>query len=113
VIAVAVVALSQAPELRWYASGLFGSDAWLVWLFAIRAPCRSLVLRFHGPSNYLIVLLEVLRSCCSLRCGGRVRRHHIFERLKRAHHHGSDRSGTGPGDVGRVDRAPAAAGAAH
>jgi PAS domain-containing protein len=60
VIAVAVVALSQAPELRWYASGLFGSDAWLVWLFgnqsAVPQPSFS---GFYAPSNYLIVLLEV------------------------------------------------------
>src|SRR3982074_3982977 len=28
IIAVAVVALSQAPELRWYASGFVGSGAW-------------------------------------------------------------------------------------
>jgi len=60
VIAVAVVALSQAPELRWYASGLFGNDAWLVWLFgnqsAVAQPSFS---GFYAPSNYLIVLLEV------------------------------------------------------
>ena len=60
VIAVGVVALSQAPELRWYASGLFGSDAWLTWLFgnqsAVPQPSFS---GFFAPSNYLIVLLEV------------------------------------------------------
>jgi PAS domain-containing protein len=60
VIAVAVVALSQAPELRWYASGLFGGDTWLVWLFgnqsAVPQPSFS---GFYAPSNYLIVLLEV------------------------------------------------------
>jgi PAS domain-containing protein len=60
VLAVGVVALSQAPELRWYASGLFGSDAWLTWLFgnqsAVPQPSFS---GFYAPSNYLIVLLEV------------------------------------------------------
>ncbi len=60
VVSVGVVALSQAPELRWYASGLFGSDAWLVWLFgnqsAVAQPSFS---GFYAPSNYLIVLLEV------------------------------------------------------
>lgn len=60
VICVALVALSQAPELRWYASGLFGSDAWLVWLFgnqsAVPQPSFS---GFYAPSSYLIVLLEV------------------------------------------------------
>ena len=60
VLAVAVIALSQAPELRWYASGLFGNDAWLVWLFGNRsaAPQPSFS-GFYAPSNYLIVLLEV------------------------------------------------------
>jgi PAS domain-containing protein len=60
VIAVAVVALSQAPELRWYASGLFGTDEWLTWLFgnqsAVPQPSFS---GFFAPSNYLIVLFEV------------------------------------------------------
>jgi hypothetical protein len=60
VIAVAVVALSQAPELRWYASGLFGTDKWLTWLFgnqsAVPQPSFS---GFFAPSNYLIVLFEV------------------------------------------------------
>jgi hypothetical protein len=60
VVAVGVVALSQAPELRWYASGLFGGDAWLTWLFgnqsAVAQPSFS---GFYAPSNYLIVLLEV------------------------------------------------------
>ena len=60
VLVVVVVALSQAPELRWYASGLFGSDAWLTWLFgnqsAVAQPSFS---GFYAPSNYLIVLLEV------------------------------------------------------
>ena len=60
VIAVGVVALSQAPELRWYASGLMGTDKWLTWLFgnqsAVPQPSFS---GFFAPSNYLIVLLEV------------------------------------------------------
>jgi PAS domain-containing protein len=60
VIAVGVVALSQAPELRWYASGLFGTDKWLTWLFgnqsAVPQPSFS---GFFAPSNYLIVLFEV------------------------------------------------------
>jgi PAS domain-containing protein len=60
VIAVAVVALSQAPELRWYASGLLGTDEWPTWLFgnqgAVPQPSFS---GFFAPSNYLIVLFEV------------------------------------------------------
>jgi PAS domain-containing protein len=57
---VAIVALSQAPELRWYASGLFGSDTWLGGLLGrqgnVPQPSFS---GFYAPSSYLIVLLEV------------------------------------------------------
>ena len=60
ILVVCVGALSQAPELRWHASGLFGSDAWLTWLFgnqsAVAQPSFS---GFYAPSNYLIVMLEV------------------------------------------------------
>jgi PAS domain-containing protein len=59
VIAVVVVSLSQAPELRWYASGLIGNNA-LTWVFgnqsSVSQPSFS---GFYAPSNYLIVLLEV------------------------------------------------------
>jgi PAS domain-containing protein len=60
VLVVTSVALSQAPELRWYASGLFGSDTWLVWLFGEQhtAPQQSFS-GFYAPSSYLVVLLEV------------------------------------------------------
>jgi hypothetical protein len=60
VLCVSVVALIQAPELRWYASGLLGSDTWLVRLFgnqsSVPQPSFS---GFYAPSNYLVVLLEV------------------------------------------------------
>jgi PAS domain-containing protein len=60
VCVVGFVALAQAPELRWYASGLFGGDAWLTWLFGrqstVPQPSFS---GFYAPSSYLIVLLEV------------------------------------------------------
>jgi PAS domain-containing protein len=60
VCVVLVVALAQAPELRWYASGLLGSDRWLSWLFGhqsgVAQPSFS---GFYAPSSYLIVLLEV------------------------------------------------------
>jgi hypothetical protein len=60
VCVVLVVALAQAPELRWYASGLLGGDAWLTWVFrhqnAVAQPFFS---GFSAPSSYLIVLLEV------------------------------------------------------
>ena len=60
VCVVGVVALVQAPELRWYASGLLGGDTWLAWLFGrqntVPQPSFS---GFYAPSSYLIVLLEV------------------------------------------------------
>ncbi|MDB6087933.1 MAG: hypothetical protein JWN85_717 [Gammaproteobacteria bacterium] len=60
VLVVGVIALSQAPELRWYASGLLGNDTWLAWLFGrqdtVSQPSFS---GFYAPSSYLVVLLEV------------------------------------------------------
>ncbi len=59
VLVVAIVALSQAPELRWYAAGLVGSDTWLTGLFGRQsaAPQPSFT-GFYAPSSY-VVLLEV------------------------------------------------------
>jgi PAS domain-containing protein len=60
VCVVLVVALAQAPELRWYASGLLGSDAWLTWLFGHQsAVAQQSFPGFSAPSSFLIVLLEV------------------------------------------------------
>jgi PAS domain-containing protein len=58
-LTTALVALSQSPELRWYAAGLVGSDAWLGWLFGPQttAPQASFM-GFFAPSTY-VVLLEV------------------------------------------------------
>jgi len=60
VCVVGVVALAQAPELRWYASGLLGGDAWLSALFGHQsAATPGSFSGFYAPSSYLIVLLEV------------------------------------------------------
>jgi PAS domain-containing protein len=60
VLVVGIVALAQASELRWYASGLLGGDAWITWLFgrqsSVTQPSFS---GFYAPSSYLVVLLEV------------------------------------------------------
>jgi PAS domain-containing protein len=57
---VLIVALAQSPELRWYASGLLGSDAWLTWLFGRQsAVAQQSFPGFSAPSSFLIVLLEV------------------------------------------------------
>lgn len=59
-LVAAAVALSAAPELRWYLSGLFGSDTWLVRLFGDRtSPYSASFSGFYAPSGYLVVLLEV------------------------------------------------------
>ncbi len=59
VVVTALVALSQSPELRWYAAGVAGSDVWLSWLFGAQntAPQASFT-GFYAPSSY-VVLLEV------------------------------------------------------
>ena len=60
VLVAAAVALSAAPELRWYASGLLGSDAWLTRLFGDQTSAYTASFSgFYAPSSYLVVLLEV------------------------------------------------------
>lgn len=60
VLVIGVVALIQAPELRWYAGGLLGSDAWLIRLFGALSPAPQLSLSgFYPPSSHLLVLLGV------------------------------------------------------
>jgi len=60
VLVVAVVALSVSAELRWYASGLLGSNAWLTWMFGRQGGAPQPTFSgFYAPSNYLLVLLEV------------------------------------------------------
>lgn len=59
VLATTVVSLSQSPELRWYASGVLGSDAWITLLFGTRATApQASFMGFYAPSTY-VVLLEV------------------------------------------------------
>lgn len=59
VVVTAVVALSQSPELRWYAAGVVGSDAWLTWLFgAQNTSGQASFTGFYAPSSY-VVFLEV------------------------------------------------------
>ena len=60
VCVVLAVALAQSPELRWYASGLLGSDAWLAWLFGHQSGvAQPSFPGFSAPSSFLIVLFEV------------------------------------------------------
>jgi PAS domain-containing protein len=60
VLVVGAVALSEAPELRWYASGLFAADAKLDWLLGGRSTvAQSSSSAFYAPPSYLLVMLEV------------------------------------------------------
>jgi PAS domain-containing protein len=60
VLVVGIVALIQAPELRWYVTGLFKNDAWLSSVFGNQAPVpQQSFSGFYAPSSYLVVLLEV------------------------------------------------------
>jgi hypothetical protein len=59
-LAVASVALIEAPELRWYASGFNGPGAWVAAALAsfgsgLKTPFPG----FYAPTGYFIVLLEV------------------------------------------------------
>ncbi|HKT72964.1 MAG TPA: hypothetical protein VJQ47_08755 [Steroidobacteraceae bacterium] len=59
-VVVTFAMLRDAPELRWYASGLFGGREWITALFGnhVRATQPSFA-DFNPPSSYLVVLLEV------------------------------------------------------
>jgi len=60
VLAVAAVALIQAPELRWYASGLNTAVGWLAPLFGKEGAAGSAPFAgFYTPVGYCVVLLEV------------------------------------------------------
>ena len=60
IVAVSAVALSAAPELRWYASGLGPVGSWLAHLAdgesaAVDTPFAG----FYAPAGYFLVMLEV------------------------------------------------------
>ena len=62
VLVVLVVALMQAPELRWYAGGVNSVDRWLTGLLGAStssAAANSVFPGFYAPVNYDVVLLEV------------------------------------------------------
>ena len=60
ILVVSVVALSQAPELRSYASGLLGTDTWLAdWFGGQRPDTQASFAGFYAPTGYLVAVLEV------------------------------------------------------
>lgn len=59
ILAVAAVALSESPELRWYASGLVPQASWLTRLFGDATAVSETFPGFYAPPGYFVVLLEV------------------------------------------------------
>ena len=59
ILAVAAVALSESPELRWYASGLAPQAAALASLFGGATAASETFPGFYAPPGYFVVLLEV------------------------------------------------------
>ena len=59
ILAVSAVALSESPELRWYASGLAPQAAWLTRLFGDATGGSEPFPGFYAPPGYFLVLLEV------------------------------------------------------
>ncbi len=60
IVAVSAVALSEAPELRWYVSGLGLTGSWLSRLFGGQTVATDMPFPgFYAPTGYFLVLLEV------------------------------------------------------
>ena len=59
ILAVSAVALSESPELRWYASGLVPRAARLNLLFGDSGAATSPFPGFYAPPGYFLVMLEV------------------------------------------------------
>ena len=67
-LAVTAVALSESPELRWYASGLAPQVAWLTGLFGDASVASEPFPGFYAPPGYFVVLLQVfaiLMAACA------------------------------------------------
>lgn len=68
VLIVAVVALAEAPELRWYASGFDPIGSWLVAQLGTSATADTPFPGFYAPAGYYLVLLEgfaILMLACA------------------------------------------------
>jgi PAS domain-containing protein len=59
ILAVSAVALSESPELRWYASGLAPQASWLTPLLGGASGATEPFPGFYAPPGYFLVLLEV------------------------------------------------------
>lgn len=58
-VLVALIASSQAPELRWYAPGLAAAPSWLDSVLGHGGGAALPFAGFYAPSEYFVVLLEV------------------------------------------------------
>ncbi|MDE2051132.1 MAG: hypothetical protein KGJ72_08950, partial [Gammaproteobacteria bacterium] len=68
ILAVSAVALSESPELRWYASGLAPQASWLTRLFGDATGGNDPFPGFYAPPGYFVVLLEgfaILMAACA------------------------------------------------
>jgi PAS domain-containing protein len=68
VVVATAVALGQSPELRWYTAGIFGSEAWLTWLFGHQnTTSQATFMGFFAPSSYAVLLevFAVLTFACA------------------------------------------------
>jgi PAS domain-containing protein len=68
IVAVTAVALTESPELRWYASGLAPQAAWLTNLFGDASAASEPFPGFYAPPGYFLVLLQVfaiLMAACA------------------------------------------------
>jgi hypothetical protein len=60
ILIVSAVAFSQAPELRSYAGGLFGTGSWLAdWFSRQGSETQASFAGFYAPTGYLVAVLEV------------------------------------------------------
>lgn len=60
ILVVVIAAVSEAPELRWYASGLIGDGEWLRGLLGREVSASQPSFSgFYAPPSYQVVLLEV------------------------------------------------------
>lgn len=68
ILAVSAVALSESPELRWYASGLAPRASWLTGLFGDAVQASEPFPGFYAPPGYFLVMLQafaVLMLACA------------------------------------------------
>lgn len=60
VLTVSVVALAEAPDLRWYVAGFLGREGHLLdWLGGAGARTPAPFASFYAPTTYQVVMLEV------------------------------------------------------